>query len=157
MTTALTVWSACTALCGQVASFSQMLVARMGVGVGEAGGVAPAYSLIADYFPASARARALAVYAFAIPVGSALAVSCGGLIAPSRGWRNAFLAVGLAGLPLAPLLKLVVRDPKRAPVAPGARPGLLPTMRVLFPKPAFWLLSLGAASSSIAGYGLIAW
>jgi MFS family permease len=157
MTFALAVWSGCTALCGLAASYPQILLARMGVGVGEAGGVAPAYSLIADYFPARSRARALAIYAFAIPIGSALAVTCGGLIAHSLGWRAAFLAIGLAGLPLAPLLKLVVRDPVRAPLKPGVKAGLWPAMRILFPKPAFWLLSLGAASSSIAGYGLIAW
>ena len=157
MTVALAVWSGCTAVCGLAASYPQILLARMGVGVGEAGGVAPAYSLIADYFPARSRARALAIYAFAIPIGSALAVACGGLIAHSLGWRAAFLAIGLAGLPLAPLLKLVVRDPARAPPRPGVRAGLLPAMRILFPKPSFWLLSLGAASSSIASYGLIAW
>ena len=157
MTFALLVWSGCTALCGLAATYPQILLARMGVGFGEAGGVAPAYSLIADYFPVRSRARALAIYAFAIPLGSALAVACGGLIAHSLGWRAAFLAIGLAGLPLVPLLKLMVRDPVRPPLQPGAKAGLLPAMRILFPKPAFWLLSLGAASSSIAGYGLIAW
>lgn len=157
MTTAVTVWSAATALCGQAAGYGQLLVARMAVGFGEAGGVAPAYSLIADYFPKASRSRALAIYAFAIPIGSALAVYGGGRIAHELGWRNAFLAVGLAGLPLAPLLRLIVRDPKRPPLKPDAKAGLWPTLTVLLPKPSFWLLSLGAASSSIAGYGLIAW
>jgi MFS family permease len=157
MTAALTLWSGCTALCGRVATFPQLMAARVGVGVGEAGGVAPAYSVIADYFPQGSRARALAIYAFAIPVGSALAAACGGLFAKAFGWRGAFLAVGLAGLPLAPLLRLVVRDPKRAKPADGSGPGLLATLRILAGKPAFWLMSFGAGSSSMVGYGLIAW
>jgi MFS family permease len=157
ITCALTVWSGCTALCGQVSSFPQLLITRVGVGVGEAGGVAPAYSLIADYFPARSRARALAIYAFAIPLGAGLATAAGGQLAQTLGWRTTFLAVGLAGLPLAPLLKLLVRDPVRQPAPEGAKAGLLPALRILLPKPSFWLLSLGAASSSIAGYGLLAW
>ncbi|MDP0880718.1 MFS transporter, partial [Klebsiella variicola] len=72
MTLALAVWSGFTALCGAATGFWQLFLARMGVGVGEAGGVAPAYSLIADYFPPRQRARALAAYSFGIPVGSAL-------------------------------------------------------------------------------------
>jgi MFS family permease len=72
MTVALTVWSGFTALCGFAGGFTQLFLCRMGVGVGEAGGVAPAYSLIADYFPKSQRARALAAFAFGIPLGTAL-------------------------------------------------------------------------------------
>jgi predicted MFS family arabinose efflux permease len=119
--------------------------------------VAPAYSLLADYYPARSRARALAVFAFAVPLGGALAVACGGQLAQSLGWRATFLAVGLAGLPLAPLLRFVVRDPVRPKARPGETAGLLPTVRTLYPKLSFWLLALGAASSSIAGYGLLAW
>ena len=80
MTGALTVWSGFTALCGIAGSFGQLFLFRMGVGVGEAGGVAPAYSLIADYFPKSQRARALAAYAFGIPLGMA----AGTLVAANR-------------------------------------------------------------------------
>lgn len=157
MSLSLAMWSGCTALCGVVTSFPQLLAARMGVGFGEAGGVAPGYSIIADYFPAGARARALAIYAFAIPVGSALAVTCGGLIAHAWGWRLAFLIIGLSGLPLVPLLKLTVRDPVRPAREAGTKPGLWPTLVILLPKPSFWLLSLGAAASSTLGYGLLAW
>jgi MFS family permease len=157
MTLSLAIWSGCTALCGVVGTFPQLLVARMGVGVGEAGGVAPGYSIIADYFPAGTRARALAIYAFAIPIGSALAVTCGGLIGKALGWRLAFLIIGLAGLPLVPLLRLTVRDPVRPAREAGSKPGLAPTLAILLPKPSFWLLSLGAASTSIVGYGLLAW
>jgi len=72
MTAALGLWSLFTAACGLVTSFTQLFFARLGVGVGEAGGVAPAYSLLADYFPPEQRARALSVYSFGIPIGSAL-------------------------------------------------------------------------------------
>jgi predicted MFS family arabinose efflux permease len=157
MTLSLAIWSGFTAASGLVVSFPQLLMARMGVGVGEAGGVAPGYSIIADYFPARARARALALYALAIPIGSALAVTCGGLIARSLGWRGAFLAVGGIGLLLVPVMRLTVRDPVRPAAAPGAKPGLLATFAILLPKPSFWLLSLGAAASSTLGYGLLAW
>lgn len=74
MTWALGIWSAFTAICGLAGNFWQLFFARMGVGVGEAGGVAPAYSVIADYFPPRQRARALAIYSFGIPVGSAAGI-----------------------------------------------------------------------------------
>src|SRR5688572_15867580 len=74
MTAALAVWSGFTAACGYAQNFTQLFAARLGVGVGEAGGVAPAYSLISDYFPPRERARALAVYSFGIPIGSAAGI-----------------------------------------------------------------------------------
>jgi MFS family permease len=226
MTAALTVWSGFTALCGVAGSFTQLFLCRMGVGVGEAGGVAPAYSLVADYFPPHQRARALAAFAFGIPLGTAAGTLVGGLLAATYGWRTAFIVVGLLGLLVAPLLRLTVRDPKRggtdaARVVPAAAPvtltavetraaegpgraaafillavaglsligaalgaagvafagksllfvfaGLLAlvigasvylaraTASVVFVKPSFWLLALGAASSSVCGYGVAGW
>jgi len=228
MTGALAVWSGFTALCGVATSFTQLFLFRMGVGVGEAGGVAPAYSLVADYFPPQQRARALAGFAFGIPLGTAAGTLVGGLLAASYGWRTAFIVVGLLGLLVAPLLRLTVRDPQRggtdapkviqpaapidaAPVAPVpamserigrlasrimlglsigclllaglnrfagveigsalvlAFGGLLAmvigvsfwiaraTASVVLPKPSFWLLALGAASSSVCGYGVAGW
>jgi MFS family permease len=79
MTVALVLWSAMTAVCGYAQNFWQLFLARLGVGVGEAGGVAPAYSLVADYFPPHQRARALGVYSFGVPIGSALGIVFGGL------------------------------------------------------------------------------
>jgi MFS family permease len=231
MTGALAVWSGFTALCGLAGSFTQLFLCRMGVGVGEAGGVAPAYSLISDYFPPSQRARALAVFAFGIPIGTAAGTLVGGLLADRYGWQTAFIVVGLLGLLLAPLLRLTVRDPQRggtdaaaaavrAALVPEAAPvvatpaaalssrtgsiasmimlsigaaalamgavqylttgpqgsgltwafgGLLAlvigvslriarsTASVVIKKPSFWLLALGAASSSICGYGVAGW
>jgi predicted MFS family arabinose efflux permease len=166
MTAALTLWSGFTALCGFTGGFSQLFLARMGVGVGEAGGVAPAYSMLADYFPKSQRARALAAYAFGIPQGTAAGALVGGLLAVHFGWRTAFIAVGAVGVLLAPVFRLVVRDPRRggADMAPGdtttvqapAAP-LGEVVRVLAAKPSFWLLSFGAASSSVCGYGVALW
>lgn len=227
MTGALAVWSGFTALCGMATSFTQLFLFRMGVGVGEAGGVAPAYSLVADYFPPHQRARALAGFAFGIPLGTAAGTLVGGLLAASYGWRTAFIVVGLLGVILAPLLGLTVKDPRRggtdipkavepapvdgAPVASaplrgddrlgkkvalgmiGLAVGLLglaglayldvlafnplvlafagllagvigvsfmiarTTASAVMPKPSFWLLALGAASSSVCGYGIAGW
>jgi MFS family permease len=161
MTGALALWSGFTALCGFAGGFWQLFLCRMGVGVGEAGGVAPAYSLIADYFPKQQRARALAAYSFGIPIGSALGILFGGLIAASIDWRAAFVIVGLAGLLVAPVFKLIVKEPVRgamdeapaAATAPAAGGGL----GVLLAKPSFWLISLGAACSSVCGYGVAFW
>jgi MFS family permease len=223
ITGALAVWSGFTALCGVAGSYAQLFLFRMGVGVGEAGGVAPAYSLIADYFPPQQRARALAAFAFGIPLGTAAGTLVGGLLAASYGWRTAFIVVGLIGLLIAPLLRLTIRDPQRggtdapksaealaaqaaaAPVGDGlgrtialgllglgaglfvlaalgqfaglavGQPlvlmfaGLLAlvvgvsvliakaTASVVARKRSFWLLALGAASSSVCGYGVAGW
>lgn len=166
MTAALTLWSGFTALCGFVGGFGQLFLARMGVGIGEAGGVAPSYSLISDYFPKHQRARALAAYAFGIPLGTAAGTLVGGLLAVHYGWRAAFVVVGVMGVVLAPLFRLIVRDPPRGgadreagapPVVPAPAAPLGDVFRLLAAKPSFWLLSLGAASSSVCGYGVAAW
>ena len=154
------VWSLFTALCGLAQNFWHLFLARMGVGIGEAGGVAPSYSLIADYFPPASRARALAFFSLGIPIGSALGIFFGGWIASSVDWRTAFIVVGLAGLPAALLLKLFVPEPKRGAtdaVLADDAPPFGEVARTLARNPSFWLLSFGAASGSILGYGLIFW
>ncbi len=168
MTGALTVWSGFTAACGLATGFWGLFLCRMGVGVGEAGGVAPAYSLISDYFPARQRARALAAFSFGIPVGSALGILFGGLIAASIDWRAAFIIVGLAGVVLAPVFRLVVREPRRGeaeevalpadePLAQVAGPPAKGGIALLLRKRSFWLISLAAAASSTCGYGISFW
>jgi predicted MFS family arabinose efflux permease len=161
MTGALAIWSAMTAVCGLAQNFTQLFMARLGVGIGEAGGVAPAYSLISDYFPPHQRARALSVYSFGIPIGSALGIIFGGLIASHVDWRWAFFAVGLAGILFAPVFRVFVKKPPRGAFdAPGTEhrpPGLVTLMKTLLSKPSFWLVSLGASSSSMMGYGLFFW
>lgn len=165
MTGALAVWSGFTALCGFAGGFWSLFLCRMGVGVGEAGGVAPAYSLIADYFPKAQRARALAAYSFGIPVGSALGILFGGLIAASIDWRAAFIIVGVAGVLLAPIFRLVVKEPRRgqfdeapAAAAPTASAGPAKgAVGLLLRKSSFWLISFAAAASSVCGYGVAFW
>ena len=110
----LTVWSAFTALCGTATSFMQLFIYRLGVGVGEAGGVAPSYALIADYFPPQRRARALAIFSLGIPIGLAAGTLIGAYLATWIDWRAAFLAMGIAGVLFAPVMLLFVRDLPRA-------------------------------------------
>ena len=156
-------WSLFTAACGLAQNFWHLFLARMGVGIGEAGGVAPSYALISDYFPKEKRARALAFFSLGIPIGSALGVFFGGWIATHLDWRSAFMIVGLAGLPAALLVKLFIAEPVRGghDRADGAAsepaPPFLIVAGALAASPSFWLLSFGAASGSILGYGLIFW
>jgi MFS family permease len=156
-------WSAFTALCGLAQNFWHLFLARMGVGIGEAGGVAPSYALISDFFPKERRARALALFSLGIPIGSALGVFFGGWIAANLDWRSAFLIVGLAGLPAALLVKVGIREPIRGGFdtsdgkASAPAPPFLTVAGTLAATPSFWLLSFGAASGSILGYGLIFW
>ncbi|MCA3717302.1 MAG: MFS transporter [Brevundimonas sp.] len=169
----LAVWSGFTALCGLATGFTFLFASRMGVGVGEAGGVAPSYSLVSDYFPKAQRARALAVYSFGVPIGTGLGYLFGGLLAAAIDWRAAFIILGLAGVLLAPIFKLTVRDPIRggydraeptadapvnvapAPVQQAASFGQV--WAILLKKPSFWFLSFGAACSSVYGYGAAFW
>jgi MFS family permease len=157
----LALWSAFSAGSGLVHSFGQLFIARLGVGIGEAGGVAPAYSMISDYFPQERRARALSVYSFGVPIGSAAGLLFGGLIASSVNWRLAFFTVGLLGLVLAPIFAYAVREPSRGGLDAAARPdapvSLSATWKLLARKGSFWTLSLGGASSSIIGYGIFFW
>ncbi len=160
MTVALALWSVMTATCGLAQNFWHLFLSRLGVGIGEAGGVAPAYSLIADYFPRQQRARALSVYSFGIPVGSALGIFFGGLIASLLDWRIAFFIVGLAGVVLAPLFRLAVSEPPRGQYDDGEvmpASSITEVLKLLFGKRSFWFLSLGAAFSSMMGYGLFFW
>ncbi|MCZ6559454.1 MAG: MFS transporter [Gammaproteobacteria bacterium] len=161
MTVALVLWSGMTAVCGLAQNFWQIFLARLGVGVGEAGGVAPAWSLIADYFPPNQRARALSIYSFGIPIGSTLGIVAGGLIASAVDWRVAFFVVGAAGVLFAPIFRLTIREPVRgrfdrfAEVRSAASIGEI--FRTLAGKKSFWLMSVGSAFSSMMGYALFFW
>jgi predicted MFS family arabinose efflux permease len=152
------VWSLFTAVCGAAQNFWQLFAARMGVGIGEAGGVAPSYALIADRFPPEKRARALAIFSLGIPIGSALGLFFGGWLASSLDWRVAFAVIGLAGLPVAWLIMRFVPEPPRPQIADAPpQESFASVFAVLARKPSFWLLSFGAASGSICGYGLGFW
>jgi len=159
---ALVVWSGMTALCGLAQNFVQILAARIGVGVGEAGCSPPAHSLIADYFPPEKRASALSIYALGIPIGSILGLLAGGWIAEFYGWRAAFLIVGLPGILLAVLLKLTVREPIRgmsdaASAVRGEQPPIGEAVRILLRNKTIVHLAMGGALTSFVGYGLGQW
>ncbi|MEO8141483.1 MAG: MFS transporter [Sphingomicrobium sp.] len=155
---ALTVWSVFTALCGTATSYGQLFLFRLGVGVGEAGGVAPSYALIADYFPPERRARALAIFSLGVPLGLAGGTLIGAYLAAWIDWRAAFLVMGIAGIMLAPIMLWLVRDPPRAAGAQSpVGPSLAKTFPVIASKPTFWLMAFAASCSSLAGYGLAAW
>jgi len=150
------VWSGFTALCGTAAGFGQLFLFRLGVGVGEAGGVAPSYALIADYFPPERRARALAIFSLGVPIGLASGVLLGAYIAAAINWRAAFWIMGAAGLILAPAMLFVVRDRPRPPSALDSAP-VGEVFAIVARKPAFWLLAFSASCSSLCGYGLALW
>jgi predicted MFS family arabinose efflux permease len=150
------VWSAFTALCGTAAGYGQLFLYRLGVGIGEAGGVAPSYALIADYFPPERRARALAIFSLGVPIGLAAGTLIGAYIAAELDWRAAFLTMGVAGLVLAPILLLVVRDVPRTG-EPRASAPLRQVFPILTRKPVFWLLAFAASCISLSGYGLALW
>jgi predicted MFS family arabinose efflux permease len=150
----LAVWSGFTALCGAASGFGQLFLFRLGVGVGEAGGVAPAYALISDYFPPERRGRALAVFSLGIPLGLAGGTFIGAYIAHAVNWRAAFVVMGLAGVVLAPIIWLMVRDVPRPAEAQVPLGSVFP---MLGRKPAFWLMALASSASSLCGYGLALW
>jgi len=153
---ALAFWSAFTALCGTASSFWQLFLFRMGVGIGEAGGVAPSYALIADYFEPHRRARALAIFSLGIPIGLALGTLLGAYIAHAIDWRAAFYTMGAAGILLAPILLYFVRDPAKVSTSAVAAP-VGQVFPMLARKPVFWLLAFAASFSSLCGYGLAVW
>jgi predicted MFS family arabinose efflux permease len=155
ITGSLAVWSGFTALCGTAHGYWQLFLYRLGVGVGEAGGVAPSYALIADYFPPERRARAMAIFSLGIPLGLAGGTLLGAYIAEAVDWRAAFLVMGVAGLVLAPFLRLVVRDLPRS--AGETKAPLASVFPILARKPAFWLLAFASSASSLCGYGLALW
>jgi predicted MFS family arabinose efflux permease len=150
----LAIWSGFTALCGTAAGFWQLFLFRLGVGVGEAGGVAPSYALIADYFPADRRARALAIFSLGIPIGLAGGTLVGAYIAHAIDWRAAFVVMGIAGVVLAPVLRVLVRD---LPRPSGGQAPLSDVFPILARKPAFWLMAFASSFSSLCGYGLALW
>jgi len=159
---AVALWSLFTVACGFAANFPQLLLARIGVGVGEAGCSPPAHSLISDYAPRESRASALAFYSLGIPLGSLLGMALGGLVADAYGWRAAFLVAGAPGLLLAVVALLVLKEPRRAQTAAATAtaaaetPPLREAMRELFGKPSFWFVSAGGGLLAFVSYGHIA-
>jgi MFS family permease len=159
ITGALCAWSGFTASCGMATSYWQLFVARLGVGCGEAGGVAPSYALIAEYFPPEHRAKALSTFSLGIPIGLSFGTLLGAYIALWFDWRTAFIAMGVVGIIVAPLFKFIVRDRPAAamPVAATADVAPAQAFRIVARIPAFWLMAVSAGFSSLCGYGLALW
>lgn len=156
---AVAVWSAFTVMCGLATNFIQLLLARIGVGVGEAGCTPPAHSLITDYTPKEQRASALAFYSMGIPLGSLAGMVLGGLIADAYGWRVAFFVAGAPGIALAIITFLTLPEPRRGmtkKIEPVKGPSFSEALTELKSKKSFWWISIGAALSAMVGYGHIA-
>lgn len=151
----LALWSGFTALCGAATGYWSLFAFRLGVGVGEAGGVAPSYALIADYFPPERRARALAIFSLGVPLGLGSGAIIGAHLAAWLGWRSAFVIMGVGGMMLAPILRAFVRDKPKAVTRASVPLGLV--FPILMRKPAFWLLAFASSASSLCGYGLALW
>lgn len=159
----IAVWSGFTALSGSVQNFWQLLMVRIGVGVGEAGCSPPAHSMLSDIFPRSERATALSVYNTGISVGVLFGFLVGGWINEFFGWRAAFLAVGLPGLLLALVVKVWLKEPIRNRLEPlkdqkvEEPPALTEVLAVLWRAKTFRCLMLSSTLFAFAGYGLLNW
>jgi len=157
----LFLWSGLTLASGMATSFLQLVVARLGVGVGEAAGTPPSHALISDYFPPSRRAFALAIFSVGASVGVAMAHLVGGWVNELWGWRAVFVVAGVPGLLLAALLRLTVREPPRGhfdrgPLAPPNE-GWLRAVRLLIRIPSYRHLVAAAALHSFAFTGSMIW
>jgi MFS family permease len=157
---ALFVWSGFTALCGSATSFVQLLLFRIGVGMGEAGCSPAAQSLIGDITSKQQRARALSLYAMGIPIGSLLGMIIGGIAVDIWGWRHALVFVGAPGVLVALLALFTLKDPRANAASKDAATGeaeAVPTFREaareLASKSSFWWISIGTALTSFVGYG----
>ena len=163
ITICLGLWSLMTTLSGLAANFTQLLAARIGVGIGEAGGGPSSHSLISDYVPSQSRATALGVFALGVPIGLMVGFLTGGWLEENYGWRVAFMAAGVPGLMLAVILRLTVREPKRGHSSGDAgiihedQPSMKQVTHHMWSIRTFRLLAIAAAMQAFAGYGLIQW
>lgn len=164
LSAACALWSAATMACGLAANYPQLVLARMTVGIGEAGGVPPSYAIISDCFPPGKRATALSIFNLGPPVGAALGVAFGASIAASFSWRHAFLFLGAIGVATAGVVLLSVREPRRGGLdaVPTATPaphtdkasGLVATIRSFFSNPALVMAAFGSGATQFITYGL---
>ena len=157
----ITSWSLMTAASGLARNFTELAVARVGVGIGEAGCTPPAHSLLSDYFSPEKRATVLAVYACGIYVGVGLGFWLGGWLNDAFGWRVAFMVIGLPGVAMAFVVRFTVREPLRGmserTAAASRAYSLGETWQFLTRLPSGRRISLGAAFQAFVGYGLAAW
>ena len=157
-------WSAATVACGVASNYPQLVVARMAVGVGEAGGVPPSYAIISDYFGPGARGTALGLFNLGPAIGQMLGVAFGASIAAAYDWRSAFVAVGAVGVATAVLVFFTVREPKRGgldnhlqtPEADQApREGFWTTCAMFFKRPVLRLTALAGGATQFVTYALL--
>ncbi|WP_137166580.1 spinster family MFS transporter [Salinimonas lutimaris] len=159
----LTLWSGFTAASGLASNYMQLAIARIGVGIGEAGGSPPSHSIISDLFPKEKRAGALAIYSLGIPFGVMLAffASAFFLQGGAADWRTVMISVGLPGVILALLLKFTVKEPVRtqacsAPSA-GNGPTVTQSLKALLRIPTWWGMALGISFGSFGNYAISTW
>lgn len=156
----LVVWSGMTALCGMAQNYLQLLLARIGVGVGEAGCTPTAHALIADSLPPEKRAGGIAFFGLGIPIGGLLGTLIGGGMAEWLSWREAFLVVGLPGIGLALFVLLFLKDPRLGRTVPAHAPprlGMWASLKALATSPAYCLILGGAAFVAFLSYGKGVW
>jgi MFS family permease len=151
-------WSAFTVLCGFAQNFWQLILARIGVGVGEAGCTPPAHSLIMDYVPKEKRASSIAFYSIGTPLGTLAGMAMGGLVADAYGWRVAFMVAGAPGVIFALIAAFTLVEPRRqlaADIAARAAQQISfgAALAVLAAKKTFWLVALAASIKAFIGYG----
>ena len=158
---ALATWSGFTALTGLATNFVQIGLARMGVGIGEAGGSPPSHSIISDMYPKEERASALGVYAMGIPIGvmAAYFVTAAliGTSSDDVNWREIFVFLGVSGILLAIIVKLVIREPVRGAMEFNdqreiAKPPFVESLKTLLRIPAWWAMCFGIAFGSFVSY-----
>jgi MFS family permease len=167
VTLASATWSLFTAACGFAGSFVSLAAARVCVGVGEAGGSPPSYSILSDYFPRERRGRALAIYSLGVPLGSMFGTMCGGFIAQAFGWRAAFWTLGIVGLLLTPLIPILVKEPLRGAQdaaagpptgsAPEVEASMFRAIGVFTRSPVLMLTAVAAGLTAFVGYGMLNW
>lgn len=157
----LIVWSAMTAISGTVQNFVQLLLARIGVGVGEAGGSPPAHAIISDYFPPNKRAKAFSIYSTGIYLGVLLGFLAGGYLNGELGWRNSFFLIGIPGILFAVLLLATVREPIRGAMDRGREATASITLgqvaKTLFSLKSFTWLALATGFHAFTTYALGNW
>lgn len=165
---ALAFWSIMTALSGATQNYIQLLLLRIGVGVGEAGGSPPSHSMISDIFPRHRRAFALSVFSMGVYIGYLVAYGFGGWVAENLGWRLTFVVVGLPGVLLAVLVALTIKEPSRglaerieagkgsSVAAPEdiSTPLFRDTLKLLWSRRSFRHIAMAASLQSLAGYGV---
>ena len=156
---ALTIWSGMTAMSGMAANIWQLSLARIGVGIGEAGCSPPAHSMISDLYPPEQRSTAMGFYTLGISTGIALAYLGGGWVAQNIGWRAAFYIVGVPGLLLAVVVRFTLTEPVRGASEnrqdSGAHPSVADVFKFLLARRSFIHMAVAAGLSAFVGYAVV--